>query len=164
MSEAAFRTWHALTLVVLECVPGVAHLQQRLSEVRNDNIPPQSKVTEARRILTLAVEFIKSPLFGISKSVLLPSTQAGGIFMQPQMTQIQNVTQSISPDLNMLLKRVDEQADLLPENKEEAKSLVRKMWEQVTSGPKNIAIITDIAARLAALGVNVQQILSGLQL
>lgn len=165
MSEAAFRTWYALTSVVLECVPGVAHLQHRLSEVRNDNIPPSSKVTEARRILTLAVEFIKSPLFGISKSVPIPSTQASGISMQPQMTQIQNVTQSISPDLNTLLKRVDEQADLRPENKEEAKSLVKKMWDQLTTGrAKDIGAVADIVTRLATLGINVQQILSGLQL
>lgn len=162
MSEAAFRTWHAQTLSVLGHIPGIGPLQDRFSEVMNDNAPFDSKVRELRRVLTAVIQLIESPLFGTSRTVPIPSPQASGVIIMPQMTQVQQITQPISLDLDALLSRVDQQSGLSHKNKEMAKSLVRQIWEQLTGRAGDSIKIIDIAMRLANLGINVQQLLGGL--
>ena len=162
MSEATFKTWCAHTLSVLSCIPRLEHFQQRLSEIPTDNIMLENKVGEARRVLTSAVQFIESRVFATSRTLPASLPQAGGILFMPHISQVQSLTQPISIGLDTLLGRVDEDAGVLPENKEEAKSLVRKMWELLTIHDRDITKITDLAIRLAQLGASVQQILSGL--
>lgn len=158
MSEAAFKTWHAQTLVVLEWIPGITHLQRRFSEVLSYAALLENKIRDARQILNSVIQCIQSPLFGASNTVPAPLSQPGGFVIVPQMTQVQSVTQSIGLDLEALLNRVDEYPGLSPEDKEEAKSLVRRMCEQLTGRAKDVTIIADIATRLTLLGINIHQL------
>jgi len=166
MSEAEFRTWHAQSLCVFQSIPGSAHLQRRFDEIVLRSAPVPSKVGEARSVMTSLVQWVKSPLFYANPvpthvpSQLLP----GGLYLTTNVTQVQNVTQSITPDLETLLKRIDADASLPPEAREEAKTLTKSLWQRIVEGSRDMATFADIVVRLAALGANVVQILKGLQI
>lgn len=163
MSEAMFKTWHAKTSVILEYIPEIVPLKRRFAEIEVSNESTVDKISQARGILSSIVEIINSPLFGTGKEIASPLPQFGGFSFAQHIMQTQDLTQSINVDLDTLLRRVDEHVGLTPEDKEEAKSLVRKIWDNIKGGTKDVAPIFDLMARLATLGVNVQQILSGLQ-
>lgn len=164
MTESVFKTWHAKTTLILEYIPEIAPLEKRFAEVEHCNEAMVDKVSQVRGILTSIVEVINSALFGTGKEITSPIPQIPGISFAPNITQTQNLTQSINVDLDTLLRRVDEHEGLLPEQKEEAKTLVRKIWDNIQGGTRDVIQITDLVARLNALGINVQQILNGLQL
>ena len=164
MTEPVFKTWHAKTAVILEYIPEIAPLKKRFAEVEHCNEAMVDKVSQARGVLTSVVEVINGALFGTGKEITSPTSQMAGVSFAPNITQTQNLTQSINVDLDILLKRVDEHEGLIPEQKEEAKALVREIWDNIKGGTRDVIKITDLVARLTALGINVQQILSGLQL
>ena len=164
MSQLAFKTWHAQSLSLLQLIPGITPLLNRFAEIPHNIVTLPAKVKEAREVLTSIVQCINSPLFAASITAIHPPSQSHAIYFAPQMTQMQNVIQPITPDLSTLLERVDAYTDLPPENKETAKNLVRQLWQHLTSRAKDAAPIIDIGVRLASLGVNITQILHGLQL
>lgn len=161
MSKAVFCTWHAETLTILGYIPEIEPLKQRFIDVGRSNDSVADKVKEVRRIISSVVKRINSPLFGtgIVTTNLLPNT--GNIVIAPTMTQ--NLTQSIDVNLDTLLKRVDETEGVPVDKKEEAKSIVKKIWEFIRSGARDSAVFVDLTTRLAILGFNVQQLLNGLQ-
>jgi len=160
MPDATFCTWHAETLTILEYIPEIAPLKQRFIDVGRSNNSIVDKVKEVRGILLSVVKRINSPLFGTGMVTASPLPNTGGIVFAP--TVMQNLTQSINVTLDTLLKRVDETEGVPDDRKEEAKSLVTKIWEFIRSGARDSAVFWDLTTRLAILGFNVQQILNGL--
>ncbi len=160
MSDATFCTWHAETLTILEYVPEIGHLKQRFIDVGRSTDSVVDKVKEVRGILLSVVKRINSPLFGtgVVTASLLPN--AGGFVFAPTMTQ--NLTQSVNVNLDGLLQRVDEVQGISSENKEEARLVVKSVWDHITSGVKDSAKLAEFAARLATLGFKWQEILNGL--
>ena len=160
MPDATFCTWHAETLTILEYIPEIAPLKQRFIDVGRGNDSVVDKVKEVRGIVLSVIKRINSPLFGtgmVTASVL-PNT--GGFVFAPTMTQ--SLTQSVNVNLDTLLKRVDGTEGVPDDCKEEAKSLVTKIWDSVRSGARDNAVLLDLATRLGILGFNVQQLLNGL--
>lgn len=160
MPDQNFETWRAKTLAIIEYIPEIGPLKQRFIDVGGSNDSVDAKVQQARTILTSIIEIIESPLFGTGKSVAIPLAGGSPFVFSPNM--IQNLTQSINVDLDTLTKRVDAIPSLSVEKKAEAKSLVGKIWEHIMSGTKDAVPLIDLIARLASLGVDVQQILGGL--
>jgi len=160
MPDAAFCTWHAETATILDYIPEIAPLKQRFLDVGRSNDSVVDKVKEVRGILLSVVKRINSPLFGTGMAPVSTLSNTGGIVLN--QTLMQTLTQSINVDLNTLLQSVDDVQGVSDEDKKEAKSLVTKIWESIKSGARDSAVFLDLATRLALLGFNVQQILSGL--
>jgi len=165
MPDATFCTWHAKTLVILEYIHEIAPLKQRFVDVGRSDDSVADKVEQVRGILLAVVEIINSPLFGtgMMPASTLPNTGDAVFAPNITLTNTQTLTQSIGVNLETLLQRVDEVQGISGENKEAAKSIVRNIWDYITSGAKDSVKFMDFAARLAVLGFKWREILSGLQ-
>jgi hypothetical protein len=166
MAEDIFKNWQARTRVVLDYIPEIDPIKQRFIEVCNSNESIKDKVEQTRELLVSIEEVINSALFGtgsgINPSAAPTPAQSSGMSMI--FNQTQNVAQNIGLDLETLLKRLDEVQNLQPEKKEEAKSLVKNIWDYIKSGSEDDAPLLDLAAKLTALGINVGTLLHGLRL
>ncbi len=161
MSDAVFYTWHAETLTILEYIPEIEPLKQRFIDVGRSNDRVVDKIQDVRVILSSVVKRIHSPLFGTVMVSGSPLPNIGGIVFAP--TMMQTLTQSINVNLDTLLQRVDEVQGISDENKEEARSVVRNIWDHITSGARDSVKFLDLTTRLTMLGFKVGEILSGLQ-
>ena len=114
-------------------------------------------------ILESALELIESPLFGTGKepnAALMPISNSELTFA-PRITQTHILSQNVMVSLSDLIARVDRE-NVSEENKEEAKSHLREFWGKFKEGIRDFGTITDIASKLAALGISAQNILQGL--
>ncbi len=160
MPGGTFCTWHAETLTILEYIPEIAPLKQRFIDVGRSNDSVVDKVKEVRGILLSVGKRINSPLFGTGIVPASPLPNTGGFVFAQAITQ--TLTQPINVNLDGLLQRVDEVQGISNENKEEARSVVKSVWDHITSGVKDSAKLAEFAAKLATLGFKWQEILNGL--
>ncbi len=171
MQETNFCTWYAKTLTILGWIPEITPLQQNFIDVGRSNVSVADKVKQARGILLAVIEIIDCSLFGTATETKIfgtvaetarPVTSFRDIVVAQNMTNTQTLTQPINVDLDMLLKRVDDAQGISGENKEEAKSIVKTIWNHITSGTMDSLKWLNFATRLANLGFEWQEILSGL--
>lgn len=162
MKEANFCTWHAKTLTILGWIPEITPLQQNFIDVGRSNVSVADKVKQARGILIAVIEIVDCSLFGAVTGTTSPVTSFRDIIIDQTMTNTQTLTQPINVELGTLLKRVDDAQGISGENKEEAKSIVKTIWEHIKSGTMDSVKWLNFATKLATLGFDWKEILSGL--
>lgn len=153
-SDDKLSNWYTQVVVLVAQDQRFGPFCDRLHQIMNSNVPLGLKVETARDLLNRILEAVASlpgdPVIG--PSVFSPNTPINlNINIPNTLSQIQDqsVLLPIQPDWDAVERSIETDTELSEEQKEEAKSHARTIWEGVVNRTQDL---TTFAGAISSLG------------